>query len=265
MAELHRFFDSTGGDPREYNAENFAEYFRQFLNSGVYHQNEEPSLEVVHTSGLNVDVDPGSAFLEGYMYRNTDALELIADSGHGDYDRWDRIVLRLDRSVGERVIQAQIINGTPSATPEPPALTRDATVYEISLARILVPQGSGAITELIDERLDEDVCGLVSSLISIPTDVFTGEWAQFMSDTDSAWTVWYDATVDAWDIWFADTIDEWDIWFASVQATVVSEAELDAAIADMVESGDGEGPKRIFVQAAQPTAENEGDLWVVTE
>src|SRR5699024_8231061 len=36
--------------------------------------------------------------------------------------------------------------------------------------------------DIVDERLDESVCGLASSLVTVPTDIFTEEWKEFVAE-----------------------------------------------------------------------------------
>ena len=66
--ELYRFFDSIDGeDERFYTADEFAEYFRQVLSSGIL--NGGTNLQVVcDGNDMNISILPGYAWLEGYMY-----------------------------------------------------------------------------------------------------------------------------------------------------------------------------------------------------
>ena len=75
----------------------------------------------------------------------------------------------------------------PAEEPEAPKLTRDENIYEISLAQIRIIAGKSFIgeTEVMDERFNEDVCGIVNSLIKIDTShlikAFEGEWQEWFS------------------------------------------------------------------------------------
>lgn len=184
MAELYRFFRSVDGD-RRYTAKEWADYFNQFLTSGVYHQNEMPGLKVDSTGeSWQVCVEAGSAYLEGYMYKNTDNLYLEHDSSHPILNRIDRVVLRLDTTSEERRIKALVLKGEPAEEAEPPVLTREfdedgyAVIFELSLAQVYIPADTGSINpeHITDERLDEELCGLVSSLITVPTHTFQHQW-----------------------------------------------------------------------------------------
>lgn len=168
MAELSRFMNSVNGD-RRYLAEEFAEYFNQFLSNGVYHTNFIPTL-AVGTSGtdMTVYVEPGSALINGYMYKNTTNKVLLIENADPILDRIDRVVVRLNRNMDVRNITAQVVRGTPAVSPVPPQLTRDNYIYEISLAQVYVTKGATFIgaENITDERLNKPVCGLVKSLIT---------------------------------------------------------------------------------------------------
>lgn len=180
MAEISSFFNNVNGD-RKYDAETFALYFKKFLSSGVYHQNNQPALKVTAGTGLKTIIETGSAFLEGYMYQNTENIILSHDAADATNPRIDRIVLRLDRNVSVRAINAFVKKGTPASNPVPPSLQRDDFIYEVSLAQVRINAGSTSITSVTDERYNSSVCGLVSSLISIPTDDFKKQWENWFN------------------------------------------------------------------------------------
>lgn len=188
MAERFRFFDSIDGeDERYYTADEFAEYFRQLVSSGIF--NGGTNLQVV-CDGTNMDVSilSGYAWLEGYLYKiDTEPLILTLDAANPALDRIDRVVIRLDKRLEHRYVKAFILKGEPAEEPTAPKLTRDQNIYEISLAQIRVIAGKSFIreTEVLDERFNEDVCGIVNSLIKIDTShlikAFEGEWQEWFS------------------------------------------------------------------------------------
>lgn len=180
MAEESSFFNSVAGD-RQYDMEAFASYFKQFLSTGLYHKDKQPALRVIHVTGLQTKLEPGSAFLEGFMYRNTTEKTFSHTAANATNPRIDRIVVRLDRGLNARDIKAVIKAGTPATNPQPPALTRNDIVYEISLAQVRINAGATTIASVTDERLNQSVAGLVSSLITIPTEQFEEQWNQWFS------------------------------------------------------------------------------------
>lgn len=162
MAEYSRFFDHIDGD-RTYNADDFAEYFRQILTTGVLDTGD--NLQVyVNGADRVARIKTGQAWIEGYYYKLTEEITFQLDEAHGTYDRIDRIVLRLDINTEARNIKLFVKTGTPATNPTAPTLTRDNGIYEISLAQILVVHNTTAIPagKVTDERLNSEVCGLAN-------------------------------------------------------------------------------------------------------
>lgn len=175
MAEVFKFFNSAPGDLREYYASDFAEYFGSVLSAGLLlDENEEYGLQVTFDSGLDVKVSTGKALIKGYSYWNTSDLTLTHSLPEATLDRIDRVVLRLDLKNAARSIKAFVKEGVASANPEAPNLQRDQYVYELSLAQVRLRANTASIVEsdITDERALEDLCGIVQSLITVPTSVF---------------------------------------------------------------------------------------------
>lgn len=182
LAQKSWFFNSAIGDPRIYQASDFAQYFGKVLSTGLLHVDEVPGLLVsADGTDLSTYVEPGGAIMEGYSYENTDNEYLTHSLPEVNLDRIDRIVLRLDKKNANRYIKLFVIEGEPGLNPIAPTLQRDNLVWELSLAQVRIRANTSTInsTDVLDERLDRDVCGLVFSLISkpAPADIQTGEYA----------------------------------------------------------------------------------------
>ncbi|MGB4045050.1 MAG: hypothetical protein WBK22_03215, partial [Halanaerobiales bacterium] len=192
MAELYRFFDGTVSDPRSYSADDFAEYFRQFIRNGVFNGGDELQVSSQQV-GLKTYVKPGKAWINGYFYKNTDNLFLDHNVSHATMDRIDRVVLRLD--YGLRTMGVRVLTGVPGATPQPPALTRNNNVYELSLAQVKIKAGAVSVSpaDIVDERFNGNVCGIVTHLFEQvdTTEIFaqfTAAWHQFTAE----WQRWFE-------------------------------------------------------------------------
>ncbi|WMJ89261.1 hypothetical protein [Anaerocolumna sp. MB42-C2] len=162
--EKSGFFNSSSGD-RIYNATDFAAYFGSLVSNGIFYVNTT-NLQVTPTTGMTVSIAAGSAWINGYRYENTEALNKTLTTANGSYPRIDRIVIRW--SLLNRSITAVVLTGTAAVTPTAPALTRNAEVYELCLAEILVPQAATSITtgNITDTRLNSSLCGTVNSLVT---------------------------------------------------------------------------------------------------
>lgn len=192
MSEQYRFFDSVDGeDERYYTADEFAEYFRQLITSGIFNGGENLRVRTDGTD-MTVNINEGYAWLEGYLYKiDTEPLSLTLDSADPGMNRIDRIVIRLDKSLEKRYVKTFILKGTAAESPIPPPITRDENIYEISLAQIKVIAGKSFIgeAEITDERFDEEVCGIVNSLIKVDT-------KHLVKAFESEWQTWYEGIKD---------------------------------------------------------------------
>lgn len=184
MAEIYKFFNSAPGDPRFHEASDFADYLGSVLSSGILSADGTPTLQVsVETGTLKTILSPGNALIKGYQYKNTTPKTLAHTIPEVGYDRIDRIVLRWDARNSVRNILSHVKEGVPSVTPVAPDLQRDNFIYEISLAQIRVRKNTVQLlpADLIDERLNEELCGLVTWTPKVPTQQFQREWDEFMA------------------------------------------------------------------------------------
>ncbi|WMJ86770.1 hypothetical protein [Anaerocolumna sp. MB42-C2] len=162
--EKSGFFNSSSGD-RLYNATDFAAYFGSLVSNGIFYVNTT-NLQVTPTTGMTVSIAAGSAWINGYRYENTEALNKTLTTANGSYPRIDRIVIRW--SLLNRSITVAVLTGTAAATPTPPTLTRSAEVYELCLADVYVSQAATSIiaVNITDRRLNSSLCGTVNSMVT---------------------------------------------------------------------------------------------------
>ena len=190
MAEYSSFFnsvvDGAGIYDREYNAEDFAEYFASFIGNGVYADSANELMVSAVGGNMSVIVDTGSAWINGYYYSNKSQKGLTLSIADGANDRTDYIVIRLD--LINREITAEVSEGTPSPQATPPTLQRDSDAWEIAIASVRVPANANDISQanITDTRSDNGVCGWVSGVIDqIDT---TALFAQY----DDAFQTWFE-------------------------------------------------------------------------
>lgn len=225
MAEISKFFNSTVTDERWYQAQDFAEYFWMFLTSGLIHVDCEPfiNVEVVEDS-LQLKVTPGPALIKGHLYRNTKDLHLTVDTPDVLEDRFDRLVLQLDLVPEDGKagrIKALIKKGVASNDPVIPELTRNERIFELSLGYFRVRKNTASIDRLdyVDERLHEDYCGIVNSLITAPTQAMQqqfdlwfngikagveGDVNEWVEQQQKEFIEWSDISKGDFDKWFED-------------------------------------------------------------
>ena len=132
MAEKSSFFTSLNGD-RKYKSSDFAEYFSTFIGNGVF-PNPSTNLLVTSNGDMTINLSPGFAWINGYMYHNTDNLTLTVEHTDSALKRIDRVVLKCDFI--NREIKAYVKKGSFASNPVAPDLERGVNAYELSISDI---------------------------------------------------------------------------------------------------------------------------------
>jgi hypothetical protein len=209
--ERSSFFKSVAGD-RKYKVEDFAEFFNSLLTNGVF-PNPSTNLQALSNSNMTITIKTGKAWINGYVYINTDDLILPITVADGVLKRIDRIVVRFD-TVG-RIISTVVKKGTFASTPVAPVLQRDADGYELGIADIYIANGVVSIVQanITDLRLDTTKCGIVNSLIQADTTAIFNQYLDWYNTKTSQ----YQNDLDAMEIQFQS---DFNTWFATVQNTL---------------------------------------------
>lgn len=135
--------------------------YAQYFSDGVFYKPTN-SLQVVADTGMQVAVEPGACHIRGAIGIEETRRTLVVQASE-ELDRIDTVVARLDDTRAVRNIDLYVVKGTAAVSPQPPALTRDATVWEIGLGNLFVAKNTQTITQqrITDTRLDTDRCGIV--------------------------------------------------------------------------------------------------------
>lgn len=171
---------------RVYKAEDWAWYFATFLASGVFPKPSD-GLQVVAYSGMEVRVNMGYAFINGYAFRNPVSKGVTLDRAEGAQNRVDRVVVRWDLVL--RDIYIDVLKGVPSAKPVATALTRNTEVWELALADIYVGKGVTKILtqNITDQRFNSALCGIVVGTVKeIDASVLTKQFTDFFNTYSQA-------------------------------------------------------------------------------
>ena len=225
---------------RVYKADNFAGYFATFIGNGVF-PNPAKQLQAIETDRMNVIIKPGKAWINGFIYINTDELILPIDVADGVLHRIDKIVLLYD--VVEREIRAKIKKGEFASEPKAPQLTRNDDMYELALADIKINAGAISITQadITDLRLNKELCGIVHGLVDqVDTTAIFNQFESWYSTTKenydkdiATWTKkkkeafnnWYNTNIqafmDKFNKWYGENTTQWTedftTWFESIK------------------------------------------------
>ena len=232
MAETSGFFNAQLVNEeydRAYVAEQFAAYFASFIGNGVF-LGQQQDCQVTATTpvtSMGVNVQPGRAWLNGYWYNNDAPQNLTVSVGDATRTRIDAVALRHDKS--GRVVNAVIIEGTPSASPVAPAPVRDVDYYDIILAHITIPAGSIIVTNAMisDTRPNSEICGWVSGLIEQvdTTDLYL-QFQSFLNDfivnQTADFETWSSQQQQAFETWAEGEQSDFEAWESAQQSAVSS-------------------------------------------
>jgi len=136
------FFPFDAGAGANVTEAQWAEMATLWRDTGVHPTLLDKLETFADSTGMQVKVKSGVAWMEGFFFKS-DAQETLAIAASNPTNpRIDRVVVRLDR-VNNNVDLA-VLTGTPAVSPTPPTLTQTSTIWEISLAQVLV--GTGVTT-----------------------------------------------------------------------------------------------------------------------
>lgn len=171
---------------RVYKAEDWAWYFATFIANGVFPKPSD-GLQVIAYNGMEIRVNMGYAFINGYAYKNPASQSITLDTAEGALHRIDRVVVRWD--LPKRDIYLAVLKGTPSAKPTAAAVTRNTEIWELALADIYVGKGVTRIqtANITDQRFNSSVCGIVTGTVEeVDASVLTKQFDDFFNTYSQA-------------------------------------------------------------------------------
>lgn len=207
-------FDSTltqdeNGDPvysRAYSSDVIARILARYFRNGVFLA-PSTSLQVLQNEDMTVLVKEGAANINGRHFLEESDRVLTVQAADAGLDRIDTVALRLNLDMSALNIDLYIVKGTAAAVPSAPALTRNASVWELGLANLFVAKGVTGITQerITDTRLDSERCGVVASIVG-DTDT-SALYAQIAADL-AAFRTGREAEFDAWFALIRETLGD---------------------------------------------------------
>jgi hypothetical protein len=168
--------------------------------SGVYAGSGNAAVTAVQNS-MSVSVAPGIGWIadsasNGVCWWFDSAVTLDVDSAEatGTLNRIDRVIVEWPTTDYADKPEVKILKGTSASSAVAPALTNNSTKRQISLARITIPAGTTSLTSgnIIDERLDPTVCGLVTESVTADTSMIARQY-------NAAIQQLYDGIAQAWE------------------------------------------------------------------
>ena len=167
--------------------------------SGVFAASGNASVAALATPGMAVTVSDGTGWMsnannDGVVWWNDSEsvngtkLQLTIDAADGVLNRIDRVIVEWKTTNYVDRPEIKVLKGTASSTAAAPALTNSGTKRQISLAQVAVAAGTTAITAgmITDERLNPEVCGLVTDTLSIDTSVINAQFTELLNQLRAA-------------------------------------------------------------------------------
>lgn len=219
-------------DDREYLAEDAAA-FHCTRTDGVF--SSDTDYIVTAPGGMRVTVSTGVAWLKAYEFggmvaANREAETLDVEVADATFRRIDRVVIRFDKLLLSSYLAVK--TGTPATNPVAPALTRDATAYELGICDITVNAGVLEITGgvLNDTRLNESLCGLMRDDVTrIPTQSLYDNWWNWFSELKLDAENQAQSFIEWMQYFIQENEAAFNEWYSNFKETI--EAELDQWIA----------------------------------
>lgn len=185
-----------------------AEWVMKWLHgrtSGVFGADGNLATSVVPNS-MSIEVSDGIGWMsnengDGVVFWNDSEestgskLTLTHDVADSALDRIDRIVVTWETTNYVALPTISILKGTASSSPVPPALTNNNVQRQISLRQQRIPAGAISLSVSLgtDERLNPNVCGIVTESIKIDTSTIYERVNTVLKDVDEQ----TDAVLDA--------------------------------------------------------------------
>ena len=227
-------YDSSGipSYDRGVDSKTLRKIYHLFLQNGIFLKTDNDFIVTAGSSGYAVVVGTGSCLIEGCMKMIETARTLVVQSPDTEYDRIDSVVLRLNLNISVRDIDLYVLQGTPSANPARPSLTRDASIYELGLADIFVAKNTEEISQkrITDTRLDTTRCGVVTSLLDFDTDNLyyqvQADLQDFQTTHQQIYSIWAQNMQTEYESWQSDYETTLNAWFENMKGQITKDAAV---------------------------------------
>lgn len=177
-------------DTQDTSESDFSRLMGEAVDDGIVGSQGSTGFQVSASSGMTVSAAAGTAALRGFMgYTTTTEGPAAVANGDASFPRVDLAILRLDRNNNNIIFAVK--QGTPAASPSPPALTQtDTGIYEIALARLDIPAGAGTM-----------LAGYVTDLRAFVGST-TGAWTTASRPTNPRkGKLGYNVSFPKWEFW----------------------------------------------------------------
>ena len=216
MSVTSGFFNSLNGD-RKYTAEQFSALLDGLINNGVF-ANVGDVFAVNVSSGTRINVGSGRAWFKATWLYNDTILPIDMPASEMLLNRYDAIVIEINRDETVRQGTIKVVKGTPSSNPVKPTMTHSEFVDQYPLAYIYREADTTIISQShIENRVGTSDCPYVTGILQVTNiDNVIAQWkAQFqewMSQSNTEWDQFTNQSEGEWDDLMAQVNAEWQQW-----------------------------------------------------
>lgn len=215
MSITSGFFNSIGGD-RKYSAEQMSAIFDGLITDGIY-LSIGTAFVVEASTGNEIIVGKGRAWFNSTWVYNDAPLSMTLEESELILDRYDAVVIEINRSDAVREGTVKVIKGTPSREPVYPTLITTGDIHQYPLAYVYRTSNNETVTQaditnMVGSEHTPFVTGIVETL---ELDVLLQQWQKelelFISNNTNDFNTWYDDMKQM----MSDSMDEFSLWAAN--------------------------------------------------
>lgn len=146
------FFPFDSGSGANITESQWGQMAQLWLSTGVVKGQLNSLNCYADSTGMQVKVDTGIAWIQGFYYKNDAVVTLPIATAPTSNSRIDRVVVQVDWTNNN--IQLVVLQGTVAASPVEPALTQNSSLWQIPLASVAVGTNVSTIAagNVTDER-----------------------------------------------------------------------------------------------------------------
>lgn len=164
-------------------SQDFAEWMQTYFKNGVLVPGGAvitTQLQVTQIDSTHIQINTGNMVVNGRTAFLTSPVNMEIAKAGPNMSRFDRVIVELNLESAVNSFRLLLVQGTMSSSPVVPSITRTEEVYQMSLATVTV--GVNGITQIKDDRVDDDLCGISQVLIGVkPPLPVTGDSADNIS------------------------------------------------------------------------------------
>lgn len=185
MGVTSGFFNSLNGD-RKYSADQMSALIDVLINDGVF-ANVGTAFAVSATGGNSLSIGIGRAWFNSTWLFNDTLYPLVANNSEIILNRYDAVVIEINRSEAVRSGRIRMVTGVPAGDAQKPTMTHTDEVNQYPLAYIYRAAGSTEIQQAdITNCIGTSECPFITGILETQDiDAMVAQW-------DSEFSLWFE-------------------------------------------------------------------------